>query len=214
MRKKLKTPVKCIKNRNRFPFRGVYFIFDPLKWKKCPWERNLPELFPFICAIQLRSPSQKKEETLRSASILKELIEKTNIPLIINNFPSIASRVGAYGVHLGEKDMGIKDAKNIFGGIIGASRHTVAGAASAAAEGASYIGAGPVFTTSTKETGRRSLGPEAFKKIKESVQIPVIPVGGINPSSRKLLRGISDIVAVSGAVNESENPIRAVRQLS
>ncbi len=200
-------------NKFQFPRRGVYLLFDPLKWKKKPWEKTLEEVFPFVCAVQLRSPSMSLEETEDTAAILRNITLRAGVPLIINNFPGIAAGCRADGVHLGKEDMSVSRAKKVFSGIIGVSRHNQHGADEAVEEGASYIGAGPVFATETKDTGRKTLGPEGFSKIKKSSPIPVIPVGGINPSNRRLLYGISDIVAVSSAINSSPDPGKTVNLL-
>ncbi len=197
----------------KFPQKGVYLLFDPLKWKKQPWEETLKEVFPFVCAVQLRSPALSLKDTEKTAYKLRDITAAYGVPLIINNFPEIAADTGADGVHLGKEDMSVFRAKKIYSGIIGVSRHDAAGASEAVAEGASYIGAGPVFPTFTKETGRKALHPEGFKKIKQSVKIPVIPVGGINSSNRRLLNGISNIVAVSSALNSSPDPAESVKLL-
>ncbi|MFH1415095.1 MAG: thiamine phosphate synthase [Elusimicrobiota bacterium] len=191
---------------DKLPDKGIYFLFDPATWRKQPWMNTIQEILPNISMIQLRSPGMDIITYRETASELKEIIGDSGIPIIINNRIEVAVSLGLNGIHLGAGDMPVGEARKIFKGIIGASRHTPSGAKEAEAAGADYIGCGPVFPTRTKLLDRPVIGIDGFIKVKESVSIPVIPIGGIDTENVNRLAGISGVLAVSAAINLSENP--------
>lgn len=103
--------------------------------------------------------------------------------LIINDYADIALAVDADGVHLGQDDMPLREAKSIMGDrIIGISTHCVEEALEAERDGADYIGFGSIFPTATKEVGTPK-GVDGLRLIKNAVTIPVIAIGGIRPDN-------------------------------
>jgi thiamine-phosphate diphosphorylase len=130
------------------------------------------------------------------------IAKKFGATLIVNDHPDIALAADADGVHLGQDDLPVKEARKIMGKnrIIGISTHTVEQARDAGRDGADYIGFGPVFHTTTKDAGR-PMGIEMLREIKRQVQIPVIAIGGINAENiRPVLETGVDAVAVSSAI--------------
>lgn len=194
------------------PDRGLYLIFDPQTWSDRTWERSLGRIAPYLAMVQLRSPSLDGHLLSGYALKIREILSG-KIPLIINNSVDIAISAGAQGVHLGKEDMTVRSARKIFGGIIGASCHTPRAAAKAAAEGADYIGCGPIFKTSTKVLDRKPLGPGGYLKVKRAAGIPVIPIGGINEENIPRVLKYSGIVAVSSLLSCSGDPLGLVRSL-
>ncbi len=132
-------------------------------------------------AIQFREKNKSSRELMKIAEVLHRVTKKFKISLIINDRIDIAQAVEAEGVHLGQEDIPVKRARQILGqdAIIGISCGNIKEAIKAECDGASYIGAGPVFLTSTKEDAREAIGIEEFIKIKKSVNIPVVAIGGI-----------------------------------
>lgn len=201
----------------KFDPKGIYFIYDPFRPipRGISSKRNfLQSLFPLISVIQLRGSLQNDIELLDEANKLKELALKYSVKFIVNNRVDIALLSGADGVHLGKEDIPLGEAKKIFKGIIGASRHTTEGARQAAASGADYIGAGPLFETKTKETGRNPIGVDSFREIKGSVDIPVVPVGGINKKNIVKLKGITNCAALSAGIQADSDPAGACRKIN
>ncbi len=196
-----------------FPKKGIYFLFNPLNWESGVWEKNLKKIVPLLSAIQLRAPDLTDREFYRISLKLKEILKNSGTPFIVNNRVDLAIAVKADGIHLGEKDLPLNPARRIFEGIIGSSRHTSRGAKQAEKDGADYIGCGPVFKTETKKLDRKVLAPEGYKKVKNSVNIPVIPVGGIKPENIKYIKGYSSIFALSSAINCSLYPLRTCRKI-
>ncbi len=151
--------------------------------------------------IQLREKNLNFGDFLNEAIEIRKICNKYKIPFVIDDNVEIALKSGADGVHLGQNDMNIQQARNILGQnkIIGATARTVEQAVKAEQEGADYIGSGAVFATSTK-SDTVPLSYENLCKICSSVSIPVVAIGGINIGNVKNLKnsGISGVAVVSG----------------
>lgn len=151
--------------------------------------------------IQLREKSLNYSDFLDEAIEIRKICNKYKVPFVIDDNVEIALKSNADGVHLGQNDMSIKQARNILGEnkVIGATARTVEQAVKAFQEGADYIGSGAVFATSTK-SDTVPLSYENLYKICHSVNIPVVAIGGINSENVKNLSGsgISGIAVVSG----------------
>jgi thiamine-phosphate pyrophosphorylase len=131
--------------------------------------------------IQLRDKKLSDREFYQIGLKIKELAVKNQIWFIIDDRIDIARAIDADGVHLGEKDMPIKEARNILGNskIIGYSTHNLNDALHAFKEGADYISVGPIFKSSSKP----DLSPISRKEISlinEKIFLPKIAIGGIN----------------------------------
>ncbi len=115
--------------------------------------------------IQLRAKKQSIEELREIAQQLHRLTSSANVPLIINDHPEIARDVPVEGLHLGQDDLPIAAAREIVRRKdcwIGKSTHSVAQATAAQAEGADYIGFGPLFATPTKPDTSRSASAKSL----------------------------------------------------
>ncbi|MBO4619213.1 MAG: thiamine phosphate synthase [Victivallales bacterium] len=149
--------------------------------------------------VQLREKSLSDAEFLAEAREIKGVCDAFGIPLIINDRVAIARDVGA-GVHLGQSDMGLLEARKLLGpkAIIGVSCKTVALAHEAEANGADYLGVGAVFPTSTKSDARE-LPRETLVEICHAVKIPVVAIGGITLQNVQELvgTGIAGIAVIS-----------------
>ena len=132
--------------------------------------------------IQLRAKNCEKEQILSWAHQLAPICKQAGVPFIVNDFIDIAVAVDADGVHLGQDDGPLSAAREALatGKIVGRSTHSPEQARAALAEGADYIGFGPLFPTPTK-VGRPGIGIENVATIQEEVgsQIPVFCIGGI-----------------------------------
>ena len=151
--------------------------------------------------IQLREKNLNFGDFLNEAIEIRKICNKYKIPFVIDDNVEIAIKSGADGVHLGQNDMSIPQARRILGNnkIIGATARTAEQAIKAEQEGADYIGSGAVFATSTK-SDTVPLSYENLCKICSSVSIPVVAIGGINIENVKSLKdsGISGVAVVSG----------------
>ena len=143
-----------------------------------------------ITCLQLREKNMDKDEFLKEALEMKELCRSYNVPLIINDDPFIAVKSGADGVHIGQKDMSLKEAREITGSgmIIGVTAALPEFAVKAEKEGADYIGSGAVFGSTTK-TDAKPLSHDVLREITASVKIPVVAIGGITRDNMITLAG-------------------------
>lgn len=143
-----------------------------------------------ITCLQLREKNMDKDEFLKEALEMKDLCRSYNIPLIINDDPYIAVKSGADGVHIGQKDMSLKEAREITGNgmIIGVTAALPELAVKAEKEGADYIGSGAVFGSSTKADAK-PLSHDVLREITASVKIPVVAIGGITLDNMIKLAG-------------------------
>ena len=143
-----------------------------------------------ITCLQLREKNMDKDEFLKEALEMKELCRNYNVPLIINDDPYIAVKSGADGVHIGQKDMSLKEAREITGNgmIIGVTAALPELAVKAEKEGADYIGSGAVFGSSTKADAK-PLSHDVLREITASVKIPVVAIGGITRDNMAKLAG-------------------------
>lgn len=166
---------------------------------QCREKRNLPS-----------------KQLLEIALAMNKLCQAKNIPLIINDRVDIALLSDAAGVHLGEDDLPVQEARKILGPskIIGAGAGSLERALELEQEGADYIGFGHLFPTQSKAKTGPPKSISELKKICQSVKIPVIAIGGITASNvREALEANPHGIAVIGAVCGAENPETATQQL-
>jgi thiamine-phosphate pyrophosphorylase len=156
--------------------------------------------------VQYREKEKSRREIYEESVKIKKLTKEFNAVLIVNDHTDIAYAVDAEGVHVGEYDLPIKEARKILGKdkIIGLSTHSLEQAKDAEKEGADYIGFGPVFHTLTKDAGSPR-GIDILKVIKKQVNIPVVAIGGINFNNIKsVLETGVDAVAIASAILNGE----------
>ena len=169
-----------------------------------------------VSCVQLREKGCSTREFMDEARLLKALLAGTGVPLFINDRLDVALAVGADGVHLGQNDLAIADARRLVGNrmIIGISAESVADAIRAEAEGADYIGASPVFTTPTKTDTAPPLGLDGLRAIRRAVQLPLVAIGGINAdNAAQVLRTGADGLAVVSAIVSAPCPRTAAAAL-
>ncbi|HSL39708.1 MAG TPA: thiamine phosphate synthase, partial [Desulforhopalus sp.] len=124
--------------------------------------------------------------------------------------------VGAQGLHLGQQDMAIADARRLAGPnlIIGVSAESLADARRAAVEGADYIGISPVFATATKKDAAAPLGLAGVRQIRAAVGLPLVGIGGINHhNAAEVMAAGADGVAVVSAIVAAPCPRSAAATL-
>lgn len=157
--------------------------------------------------VQLREKELLTGEFYSVAKRVKEVTDELGIPLIINDRLDIALAVDAAGLHIGQEDMPAKIARKLLGPhkILGVSASSVEEAVLAQQEGADYVGAGAVFATGTKED-ISFIGLEGLRKIKQSVAVPVVAIGGISEENLKAVfeNGADGAACVSGILGASD----------
>ena len=134
---------------------------------------------------------------------------------MVNDNVDIAMHIDADGVHVGQSDIKGRNIRSMIGPdkILGISAGTVEEAIAAEKAGADYIGVGAVFVTSTKKNAR-NMSIDCLKEIVDSVNIPVVAIGGINANNMMELAGSKiDGIAVVSAIFAAENPGDATKNL-
>ena len=166
-----------------------------------------------IVKISERTASTK--DFYQLALKVKEITSKYDVPLLINDRIDIALAVDCEGVHIGQDDMPAGIARKIIGNdkILGVSASTVDEAIKAEEDGADYIGSGAVFPTATKDDAD-SVSKEELKNIVDSINIPVVAIGGITLENANTLKdtGIAGFSVVS-AIMSADNPKEASKEL-
>jgi len=152
--------------------------------------------------IQFREKERSRRKIYEKAIKLRRLAKDYNAVFIINDSPDIAMCADADGVHLGQDDLPLKEARKIIGRnrIIGISTHSLEQATLAEKDGADYIGFGPIFPTHTKDAGKPK-GIGTLCEVKKQVKIPIVAIGGINLENvRSVLNTGVDAIAVASAI--------------
>jgi thiamine-phosphate pyrophosphorylase len=154
-----------------------------------------------IDLLQLRAKNHPAGDIEKLAVRLHAQTQPRAVPLVINDHPAIARNAGAEGVHLGQDDMPIAEAREIVGPncAVGKSTHNLDQAIRAFSDGADYIGFGPLFATPTKPD-YAPIGLADIAKVHEAVRIPIYCIGGIKLDNlpEVIEAGARRVVIVSG----------------
>jgi thiamine-phosphate pyrophosphorylase len=173
-----------------------------------------------VTLIQLREKELDYEGYLAEALEIKKVCDRYGVPMIINDNVEIALASGADGVHLGQKDGDVAKVRERLGKskIIGVSARTLEQALKAQANGADYLGVGAAFGSKTK-LDAQALSHKVIQTITETVDIPVVAIGGINRQNAMELRGtkvqgiavISDLFA-QGDVKKAAQTLKYIAE--
>lgn len=168
-----------------------------------------------VTVVQIREKTANTLDFYNLALKVKEITTKYNVPLIINDRVDIALAIDADGVHVGQSDMPCAVTRRLIGEdkILGISATTVSEAQKAERDGADYIGTGAVFPTTTKDDAL-SVTKEELIEVVDSIDIPVVAIGGINLKNACELTdtGIAGISVIT-AIMSADNPKKASEEL-
>jgi len=168
-----------------------------------------------IGLIQLRDKYGAKADVLKFAAKLAKQARRTKTLFIVNDYVDVAAAALADGVHLGQEDLSLKQARKILGKdkIIGISCHNLAQALKAQEDGADYIGFGPIYATATKP-GVLGIGLKTAAGLKAKLKIPYFVIGNICAANiKKITAAGIRRAAVCRAVLQAGNPKQAAKQL-
>ncbi|MFT8315225.1 MAG: thiamine phosphate synthase [Clostridium sp.] len=169
-----------------------------------------------VTIVQVREKDVTTREFYKVALEVKEITDKYNVPLIINDRIDIAQAIDADGVHLGQDDMPIKLARKILGKnkIIGISVGNVHEAKDAEKDGADYVGIGAIFFTGSKKDIDTPIGTSGLKEIVEGINIPSVAIGGVNKENLfEVIKTGTNGAAVISAILGKENIEQAAKEL-
>ena len=168
-----------------------------------------------VTVVQIREKTADTLDFYNLALQVKEITTKYNVPLIINDRVDVALAIDADGVHVGQSDMPCDVTRRLIGEdkILGVSAATIDEAKKAEKDGADYIGTGAVFPTATKDDAP-SISKKELKEVVDSINIPVVAIGGINLDNASELTdtGIAGLSVVS-AIMSSDNPKESSEKL-
>ena len=157
--------------------------------------------------LQLRAKRRSVRDTTMVAHELREITREHGVPLVINDHPEIARACGADGVHAGQDDLSVRAVREAAGAdcFVGKSTHSVEQALVAAAEGADYIGFGPLFATPTKPD-YAPIGMAEIREVHARVSVPIFCIGGIKLDNlpEVIAAGARGVVIVSGLLQAAD----------
>jgi thiamine-phosphate pyrophosphorylase len=221
---------------------GLYLILDPSiagfhlhppapdDSTRCNQEQRVPRRVPFpaltdlvttaldanVRLFQLRTKTPETRTLYQIAEALCPLVQQGGGTFIVNDRCDVAMAVGADGVHLGQDDLPLAEARAILGPdkLIGISTHNLNQAIQAEAGGADYIGFGPIFPTATKENPDPVVGVAGLREVRARVRIPIVAIGGITAKNVADVRAAgADCIAVVSAVLTASDPKAAITEL-
>jgi thiamine-phosphate pyrophosphorylase len=167
-------------------------------------------------AIQLRMKDAPAREMADVARALRAETRAAGALLFINDRVDVALAVGADGAHVGQDDLPADQARALGppGFLIGVSAETTELARQAQADGADYVGVGPVYATGSKADAGDAVGTERMAEVAAAVRIPVVGIGGITvPNAPPIFEAGGAGIAVISAVMRADDPEAAVRAL-
>ncbi len=165
--------------------------------------------------VQLREKELSRREFLDLAKTFREHTARAGMTLIINDHVDVCRAVAADGVHLGQDDFPVREARKLLGPqtVIGVSSHNLVQALQAVEDGADYINVGPIFATATKEHTGPPVGLELLRQVQAQVAIPLTVMGGISLDNvDELIAAGARRIAVVSAVVGAENITDTVRE--
>lgn len=165
--------------------------------------------------VQLREKDCSSLDFYNTAVKVKEITDKYNVSLVINDRIDIALAVDAAGVHVGQSDIPAAIVRKVIGEdkILGVSTGCLEHAIKAQKDGADYLGVGAMYATGTKKDAKHT-SIEELKKIRENISIPIVVIGGINKERIKDFEGIGiDGLAIVSAIISQKDITKATKDI-
>ncbi|MES2791804.1 MAG: thiamine phosphate synthase [Planctomycetota bacterium] len=164
--------------------------------------------------VQLREKQLPDRELVAQGRRIREWTREAGALFIMNDRPDLAVLTEADGVHVGQEELSVKDARRIVGPdkLVGVSTHTIEQARQAVLDGADYIGMGPVFATSTKQFTQYA-GLDFVRQVAAEIRLPAYAIGGINLENiDQVVAAGAQCVAISSAICGAAQPQDVAQQ--
>jgi len=200
-------------SRDRLADAQLYVLVDGAEGAEQFGQRIEQLITAGVHIIQLRDKQLSDREMLTRAAILREITRECSTTMIINDRPDLACLAHADGIHLGQDDLSVSDARRIVGPnmLIGVSTHSLQQAQQAVLDGANYLGAGPTFPSTTK-CFESHTGIPFLTEVTYEISLPCFAIGGIHLDNlSQVLNAGMTRVAVSAAVWRAERIHEAAR---
>jgi len=165
--------------------------------------------------LQYRNKSAPARQYLESSRKLAEVLLPQGVTFFLNDRPDVAFLAGATGVHVGQDDLEVEQARQIVGRdkLVGVSTHNLEQFERAAASSADYIALGSIFSTSSKANPDPVVGLDLLRKARALTDKPVVAIGGISlERAASVIEAGADSVAVISGILGSQNPAQRARQ--
>lgn len=169
-----------------------------------------------VTCVQLREKQLGTADFLAQALALKALLAPRNIALVINDRVDVALACGAQGVHLGQSDMPVQDARRLLPPdvFIGWSVESMIDVARSAALPVDYLGVSPIFATPTKTDTKTPWGLHGLQQVRAATALPLVAIGGLHAGNAvKVLRAGADGLALVSALCSAKDPQAAAANL-
>lgn len=172
-----------------------------------------------VTMVQLREKASNISDIRYKAIALQNILRPMGVPLIINDFVELAAEINADGVHIGQQDMSVAQARKVLGPhkVIGLSIESIDELHLAnSTDGISYVTASAVFPSTTKPDCKTIWGLKGLEEIARQSRYPVTGIGGIRGDNIKTILSIPNVygVAVVGAIDRATCPYNAARNLA
>lgn len=168
-----------------------------------------------VRVLQYRDKSGTPAAMLETSSSLAKFANEAGVSFFVNDRPDIAFLANATGVHVGQNDLSVEQARAIVGPQrwVGVSTHNREQFAKAAASSADYIAIGPIFATKSKANPDPVVGVEMIRELRAITQKPIVAIGGVGlDRAEEVLRAGADSVAVISDILLAADPIERARQ--
>jgi thiamine-phosphate pyrophosphorylase len=165
--------------------------------------------------LQYRNKSAPARRYLDSSRELAEMLRPRGVSFFVNDRPDVAALAGATGVHVGQEDLDVEQARRVLGQdkLVGVSTHNLEQFERAATSSADYIAVGPIYDTSTKANPDPVVGLDLLRRVRRLSDKPVVAIGGITlEQAAAVIEAGADSVAVISGILSAPDPGQRARQ--
>ena len=199
--------------------RGLYVIIDPqVTGGRDPLDIAVAAVNGGARMLQLRDKLRDKGESLPLAMALQDLCERTGAILIVNDHADIAAAVGSAGVHVGQTDLPVAQARQVLAPyqVLGRSNREFEQLVESKEMGADHVAFGAIYATTSKGVARNPQGPERVREAKALAgSTPLVAIGGINLENvTPVVEAGADAICVTAAVGAAEEPEAAAARMT
>ena len=199
--------------------RGLYVIIDPqVTGGREPYDIAIAAINGGARMLQLRDKLRDKGESLPLATALQDLCQRNGALLIINDHADVAAAVGSGGLHVGQTDLPVAQARQILSPqqVLGRSNREYEQLEESKAMGADHVAFGAIYATTSKGVARNPQGPERVREAKAIAgDVPLVAIGGINLDNvAPVVEAGADAICVTAAVASAAEPEAAAAAMT
>ena len=208
---------KALRQERAHRVRGLYVIIDPQVTNgRDPLEVASSAVRGGARMLQLRDKLRDKGTVLPLAVQLQQLCRDNDVDLIINDHADLAAVIGSAGLHLGQSDLPVAQARRVLSPeqVLGRSNHEIDELVQSQEMGADHLAFGAIYATGTKGVGRPPQGVGRLRAAREATQLPLVAIGGINAENvGPVVEAGADAICVTAAIGLATEPEAAASRL-